>query len=106
MVTLAKYLCGALVALAVLTLYLIDPALAQEAAECASGLAPKPEHKPESESEPEPNKRPARCGALSLGALVAEYQLEQQRRRQLATDGRSATPSFAGWTPPTRRSSR
>jgi Amt family ammonium transporter len=33
MVTLAKYLCGALVALAVLTLYLIDPALAQEAAE-------------------------------------------------------------------------
>jgi ammonium transporter, Amt family len=33
MVTLAKYLCGALVALAVLTLFLIDPALAQEAAE-------------------------------------------------------------------------
>ena len=33
MVTLAKYLCGALAALAVLTLYLIDPALAQEAAE-------------------------------------------------------------------------
>jgi ammonium transporter, Amt family len=33
MVTLAKYLCGALLALAVLTLYLIDPAFAQEAAE-------------------------------------------------------------------------
>ena len=33
MMTLAKYLCGALVALAVLTLFLIDPALAQEAAE-------------------------------------------------------------------------
>jgi Amt family ammonium transporter len=33
MVTLAKYLCGALLALAVLTLYLIDPALAQEATE-------------------------------------------------------------------------
>jgi len=36
MVTLAKYLCGALLALAVLTLYLIDPALAQEAAEEAA----------------------------------------------------------------------
>ena len=33
MVTLAKYLCGALLALAVLTLYLIDPVFAQEAAE-------------------------------------------------------------------------
>jgi ammonium transporter, Amt family len=33
MVTLAKYLCGAFLALAGLTLFLIDPALAQEAAE-------------------------------------------------------------------------
>src|SRR5262245_60136639 len=42
--TLAKYLCGALVALAVLTLFLIDPALAQEAtepvAEAAEAAAP------------------------------------------------------------------
>jgi Amt family ammonium transporter len=34
--TLAKYLLGALAALAVLTLFLIDPALAQEAAEAAA----------------------------------------------------------------------
>src|SRR5919106_3479461 len=33
MVTLAKYLCGAVAALAVLTLFHIDPAFAQEAAE-------------------------------------------------------------------------
>jgi Amt family ammonium transporter len=39
MVTLAKYLCGALIALAVLTLFLIDPSLAQEAAEGAEPLA-------------------------------------------------------------------
>jgi ammonium transporter, Amt family len=41
MVTLAKYLIGAVAALAVLTLFLIDPALAQEAAEAAAEEAPK-----------------------------------------------------------------
>jgi Amt family ammonium transporter len=41
MVTLAKYLIGAVAALAVLTLFLIDPALAQEAAEAATEEAPK-----------------------------------------------------------------
>jgi ammonium transporter, Amt family len=39
MATLAKYLCGALVALAVLTLFLIDPVLAQEATEPAAQAA-------------------------------------------------------------------
>jgi Amt family ammonium transporter len=39
MVTLAKYLCGALLALAVLTLYLIDPAFAQEATEPVAEVA-------------------------------------------------------------------
>jgi Amt family ammonium transporter len=41
MVTLAKYLIGAVAALAVLTLFLIDPALAQEAGEAAAEEAPK-----------------------------------------------------------------
>jgi Amt family ammonium transporter len=41
MVTLAKYLIGAVAALAVLTLCYIDPALAQEAAEAAAEEAPK-----------------------------------------------------------------
>jgi Amt family ammonium transporter len=44
MITFAKYLCGALCALVLLTLYLVDPALAQEAAEpvaVAAGEAAK-----------------------------------------------------------------
>jgi Amt family ammonium transporter len=41
MVTLAKYLIGAVAALAVLTLFLIDPTLAQEAGEAAAEEAPK-----------------------------------------------------------------
>jgi Amt family ammonium transporter len=40
MVTLAKYLFGALIALAVLTLFYLDPALAQEATEAAAEQAP------------------------------------------------------------------